>query len=696
MRNDGSFLPVWSEFGRRLALMLVSSPKNAQLLERIGNARGLFSICASLAQYQPPVFHMAVALFAVSGFMVPMGLGFLGLRFMGKCGGQRVQVITPLYNELYNGHCVALGSLTITSVIVNVLLVGFAFGIQNSLREASIFYARGLEDLESFFRAKNTPHSWNRSHLVLRSAALQAQRLDSDFGEAFEQYLLQRLDVNPFESKGPVCGKLLRAMLGENDELRNANCSALEKTQQQLVHNATKVFKKKTAAERRRLARALRMRAFLAQNGATINHRKLAAVKVKFQKFEQKFRLRHLFGSLAPLMMMLLSMVVGVVAALLIVGLAMGMLNHDRGMAPTLRNAFSHKAGLIMLYSPVVLFACSVLAVPIAGVLLSGCVVGECYICEPYRGRERHILDEAATKLLSGETTLLPSKILHSCTERSRRSPRPHRQSAILQVSRIRRRRSADHAAECTKDCAQVTQGRELSVNTTTDLNAEIIQPALSDFYVAMVSEAEMMLSRLRAKNRNSAAAECRIVYNVMSHGYSLFCGTLLGNYHGAWTSLLFLAALLMATAVVSVRLSKFHLVMDQYCYAGWDRRILRKAPKRRKVSTKRPGPRPSVENLSSPDNSESLEKDEHDSAGADTTSRQTREHPSDSDEDPGSMGVWHSEAWLLGSLTKGASSLTAAHADSNPLTEEVSGSDLGHTESVQAATMEETLTANS
>lgn len=687
MRNDGSFLPVWSEFGRRLALMLVSSPKNAQLLERIGNARGLFSICASLAEYQPSVFRLTVALFAISGFLVPVGLGFLGLRFMGKCGGQRVQVITPLYNELYNGHCVALGSLTITSVIVNVLLVGFAFGIQNSLREASTFYARGLDDLESFLRGM--PKVRNKSQLVLRNAALQAQKLDSDFSEAFEQYLLHRLDVNPFETKGPICGKLLRAMLGEHDELRNANCSVLEQTQQQLVHNATKAFKKKTVAERRRLARALRIKALTVQNGGNTSRKKLADVKVKFQNFEQRFQLRHLFGSLAPLLMMFLSMVVGVVAAFLVVGLAMGMLNHDRGKGPTLRNAFSHKAGLIMLHCPVVLFACSILAVPLAGILLSGCVVGECYICEPYRGRERHILDEAAAKLFSGDTTLLPSKILHSCTDRSRRARRPHEQIANISVSGKRRRRSADHAAECTDNCAQI--GGDLGLNTTVDLNAEILQPALSDFYVSMVAQAEMMLSRLDGKKRKSAAAQCRIVYKVMNHGYSLFCGTLLGNYHGAWSSLLFLAALLMAAAVVSVRLSKFHLVMDQYCYAGWDKRILRKAPKRRKMLTKRPGLKTSVESLSSPASSESLEKDEHGNTEDDTTPAETREHLSDSDEDPGSMGGWHSEAWLLGSLSKGASSLTAAHADRNPLT--APDNDSGQTESVEPATMEEETT---
>ncbi|KAH6948330.1 hypothetical protein HPB50_023441 [Hyalomma asiaticum] len=608
MRNDGSFLPVWSEFGRRLALMLVSSPKNAQLLERIGNARGLFGICASLAQYQPSVFRIAVALFAISGFLVPVGLGFLGLRFMGKCGGQRIQVITPLYNELYNGHCVALGALTITSVIVNVLL-------------------------------------------------------------AFEQYLLQRLDVNPFQSKGPVCGKLLRAMLGENDEARNANCSALEQTQQQLVRNATKVFKKKTATERRRLARALRMRAFMVQNGSNANRKKLADIKVKFKNFDQRFQLRHLYGSLAPLLMMLLSMVVGVVAAFLVIGLAMGMLNHDRGKGPTLRNVFSHKAGLIMLYCPVVLFACSVLAVPLAGILLSGCVVGECYICEPYRGRERHILDEAATKLLSGATvTLLPSRILHSCTGRSKRAPSTHEQIADLSESGKLRRGSADHPADCTENCTHLT------ANATVDLNAEILQPALPG---------------------GAQPAECRIVYNVMSHGYNLFCGTLLGNYHGAWSSLLFLAALLMATAVVSVRLSKYHLVMDQYCYAGWDKRILRKAPKRRKALTKRFGRRLSIEDFSLPAASEGPEKDECDDTEADMASAEPQEHLSDSDEDPGSLGGWHSEAWLLGSLSKGgASSLTAEQADSNPLT--ASKSDSEEAESVQAAAVEEALTTNS
>lgn len=685
MRNDGSFLPVWSEFGRRLALTLVSSPKNAQLLERIGNARGLFSICASLAEYQPSVFRLAVTLFAISGFLVPVGLGFLGLRFMGRCGGQRIQVITPLYNELYNGHCVALGSLTITSVIVNVLLVGFAFGIQNSLREASAFYARGLDDLESFFRA--TPKVRSKSQLVIRSAALQAQKLDSDFSEAFEQYLLHRLDVNPFETKGPICGKLLRAMLGEHFELRNTNCSVLEQTQQRLVHNATEAFKKKTMTERRRLARALRMKALTVQNGGNASRKKIADIKVKFQDFEQRFRLRHLFGSLAPLLMMLLSMVVGSVAAFLVVGLATGMLNHDRGKGPTLRNGFSHKAGLIMLHCPIVLFACSILAVPLAGVLLSGCVVGECYICEPYRGKERHILDEAAIKLLSGDTTLLPSKILHSCSDRSRLEVRLREQVADIPTSSEMLHRSADQ--ECTDNFTQI--GEDLAVNTTADLNAEILEPALSDFYINMVSQAEITLSRLEGKSRKSAAAQCRIVYKVMNHGYSLFCGTLLGNYHGAWSSLLFLAALLMATAVVSVRLSKFHLVMDQYCYAGWDKRILRKSPKRRKALSKRPVLKNSVENLSSPASSESLEKDECDDAEADTTSVETREHLSDSDEDPGSVGGWHSEAWLLGSDSKGPSSLTAAHADNNSFT--ASDSDSGQTESVVAAAVEEEMT---
>lgn len=668
MRHDGSFLPVWSEFGRRLALLFVSSPKNAQLLERIGNARGLFSICASLAQYQPSAFRMLVALFAISGFMVPTGLAFLGFRFMGKCGGRRVQVITPLYNELYNGHCVALGSLTISTVIVNVLIVGFAFGIQNSLRETSTFYARGLDELEGYFRTKHTPIPWNRSRSVLKKAALQAQQLDTDFSEAFKEYLQQRLDVNPFESKGPSCGKLLRAIIGDNDALLNLNCSSLEQAQHQLVQNATLTFKKKTVTERMRLARALWTGAFTVENSGNGNIKKLAAVKVKFHKFEKKFRLRHLFGSLAPLTMMVLAMVVGVVGALLVIALAMGILNHDRGMAPTLRNTFSHKAGLIMLYCPAVLGLCSVMAVPLAGVLLSGCVVGECYICEPYRGRERHILDEAATKLLSGDTSLIPSRIIHSCMEPSKRASRPRNHDPELPEQLQRR----DAAAEtgCGANCTtRMSRHQAFALNGTAELNDEILQPALSEFYMKMVTKAEMMLSRMRVKKRNSATAECRTVYKVMSQGYSLFCGTLLGNYHGAWTGLLLLAALMVATAVVSLRLSKFHLVMDQYCYAGWDKRILRKSPRRRKVVRRRHSPKPSFEDLSADSNDSAGDEQ---SGDADTGPTQTSEH---SEEEAGSVGVWDSEAWLLGSLSKGAPSRTPAEASQSD-TEQESAAD--------------------
>lgn len=679
MRNDGSFLPVWSEFGRRLALTLVSEPRNAQLLEHIANARGLFSICASLAQYQPSTFRVLVALFAVSGFMVPAGVVFLGLRVMGKCGGQRVQVITPLYNELYNGHCVALGSLTISSVVINVLLVGFSFGIQKSLRDASNFYDQGLDELEGYFREKYVPESWNRSQLVLRSAALQAQKLDADFGDAFEEYLLQRLDVNPFASKGPACGKLLRAMLDERDELLKANCSSLEQTQQQLVENATQMFKKKTVAERRHLARALRARAFRVDNGGNTNLKMLSNVKVKFRNFEKRFRLRQLFGHLAPLLMMLLSMVVGVVAALLVVSLAMGMLNHDRGMAPTMRNAYSHRAGLIMLYSPAVLFLSSLVAVPLAGVLLSGCVVGECYICEPYRGRERHILDEAAVKLLSGDKTLVPSKILHSCTESGKRINGSRKQHAKKRVRRQVPRTSQQ--LDCGMNCTR------RGVNSSADLN-EILQPVLSDFYAQMVTKTEIILSRLSPKNMSTVATECRTVYKLMNQGYSLFCGSLLGNYHGAWSSLLGLAALLMATAVVSLRLSRFHLVMEQYCYAGWDDRILRKAPRRRRTWAKRHQNQhlsveeEVVEEVQSETNEPPEPPEPPDAPGAagaadatptdDAADPKARDHPSDTEEPAGSMGGWHSEAWLLGSLNKsGSSSSSAADQAAAPVPEE-------------------------
>lgn len=683
MRNDGSFLPVWSEFGRRLALTLVSAPRNAQLLEHIANARGLFSIGTSLARYQPSTFRVLVTLFAVSGFMVPAGVVFLGLRVVGRCGGQRIQVITPLYNELYNGHCVALGSLTISAVIVNVLLVGFAFGIQKSLREASNFYDQGLDELEGYFRAKYVPEAWNRSQLVLRSAALQAQKLDADFSDAFEEYLLQRLDVNPFASRGPACGKLLRAMLDESHELLKANCSILEQTQQQLVENATQMFKKKTVAERRHLARALRARAFKLDNGGNTNLKMLSNVKVKLRNFENRFRLRQLFGYFAPLLMMTLAMVVGVVAALLVVALAMGMINHDRGMAPTMRNAHSNRAGLIMLYSPAALFFSSLVAVPLAGVLLSGCVVGECYICEPYRGRERHILDEAATKLLSGDKSLVPSKILHSCTEAGKRTARPRKKNG---KKRVRRQvaRTAEQL-DCTANCTR------RGVNGSADVS-EILQPVLSDFYEQMLSKTEIILSRLGPKNVSAVATECRTVYKLMNQGYSLFCGSLLGNYHGAWSSLLVLAGLMMATAVVSLRLSRFHLVMEQYCYAGWDDRILRKSPRRRRTWAKRHQNQhlaveeevveldsEANEPSSPPDAAEGAAADavaadaaaanddaaavDDDAAAADDDAAAPKALPSDSEEEPGSMGGgWHSEAWLLGSLNKDGSSPSATN----------------------------------
>lgn len=675
MRDDGSFLPAWSDLGRRLALTLVSAPRNAKLLERIARARGLFSICTSLARYQPSTFRVLVILFAVSGFMMPAGVAFLGLRFMGRCGGERIQVITPLYNELYKGHCVALGTLTISTVVVNVLLAGFAFGIQNSLRDASSFYDQGLDELEGYFRAKYVPESWNRSQVMLRSAALQAEKLDADFGDAFEEYLLRRLDVNPFASKGPSCAKLLRAMLEGSHELLKANCSSLEQTQQQLVENATKTFKKKTVAERRHLARTLRARA--SKLDGNVNLEMLANAKVKLQNFENRFRLRQLFGYLAPLLMMTLSMVVGIVAALLVVALAMGMINHDRGMAPTLRNSHSHRAGLIMLYSPAALFLSILVAVPLAGILLSGCVVGECYICEPYRGRERHILDEAATKLLSGDKSLVPSKILHSCTETSKRTTRPRKKNGKKRV-----RRQVARIAEQILDCAANCTRR--GANGRADVN-DILKPVLSDFYEQMVTKTEMILSRLSPTNVSAVATECRTVYKLMNQGYSLFCGSLLGNYHGAWSSLLVLASLMLATAVVSLRLSRFHLIMEQYCYAGWDERILRKSPRRRSAWAKRheeenTAVEEEVVDLESEAANEPSEPpdasgaaDATDADAADAAAPKARGQPSDSEEESGSMGAgWHSEAWLLGSLNKaGSSSSATADQPAAPAAEE-------------------------
>lgn len=652
MRHDGSFLPLWCELGRRIARRLASAPKNVQLLERVADAQDLWSICGSLSEYQPPAFRALVALFAFSGFMVPVGLSFVALRFTGKCGGDRIQVITPIYADLYNGHCAALGSFTVAFIIINVILVGFAFGIENSMREASSFYAKGMYDIESYFRDRQLQPSWNGSQIVVRDAALHAKRLSADFNRAFKQYLFQKLEANPPTPKEGRCGKLLRAVLDENDGRLNTNCATLEEILDELVKNATKSFKKKTVLERRRLARALWVRAFEASGGNDANVKNLATAKLKLKRFEKKLHLRKMFGILAPRVMIAMSMILGVVAALLVVGLAMGMLNHDRGMAPTLRNSYSHRAGLIMLYSPILMLLSSVVAIPLAGILLSGCIVGECYICEPYRGKQRFILDEAVTKLLSSDTALSPSKILQTCSNPVSvpgQTPKAAIQSAAHKKHILASGKSKP-LGTATENCS--TEGKDLfQQHSADDFNGTFLQPELSDFYGRMIVQAETMLSTLADhSNQTATLSECNTVYRVMRTGYEMFCVTMLGNYHGSWMTLLLLSFVLIATSTISLRLSRFYLVMEHYCYAGWDERILRKAPRRKVVWTKGQSPQASVQLFAR--SSAATAKDDTTRTEFGLKQPGSLNGSLNSDEQE-AINVWPSEAWLTGSISK-------------------------------------------
>ncbi|EEC09364.1 serine/threonine protein kinase, putative, partial [Ixodes scapularis] len=521
MRTDGSFLPFWSDLGRRIAHKLTLTPKDGRFLEQIANARGPYGVVSGLAQHQPSTFGFLVATFTLSGLMTATWLLFLALRLTGRCGGQRVQVITPLYAQLYNGYCIAMSSITVTFIIANVLLAGFAFGIQNSALEASVFYTEAFDGLERYFRTQ--PQRWNSSRQAARDAAFQTRRLSKDFNEEFKQHLLQKLNINPFASKGRTCGKVLRAMLSEHSDLLDADCSTLEKTQEQFLSNATENFKKNTSAERKGLIRKLRVKVAEAIGGNNSNVKHLVKVKAKLRSFNKRTHFGQIYGGLAPLIMMMLSMSIGIVAALLVMAIAMGMLNHDRGMAPTLRNSYSHKAGIIMLYSPAVMFLSSIVAVPLAGLLLPGCVVAECYICEPYLGKHRHILNDVASKLLSASPALIP--------------------------------------------------------------------------------------------------------------------------------------IVLVAAGSVSLRLSKFYLVMDQYCYAGWDERILRRAPRRRKVSKKRrkadvaPEDKESSRSLDEQTDSDSRNNGDGHLKDLDMSSVSLGQHGDEA-------GPWHSESWLLGSVNGSGLSL--------------------------------------
>ncbi|CAN7990755.1 unnamed protein product [Ixodes hexagonus] len=540
MRIDGSFLPLWSDWGRRITHKLIRPPKDVQLLEQIANSRGLYGVTVGLARHQPSTFGVLVASFTVGGLMSAVGISFLALRFRGRCGGQRVQVITPLYAELYHGCCMAISSITVIAIVANVLLAGFAFSVQKSIREASAFYGEAFDNLERYAGAQ--PRGWNGSRQAARDTALQTLKLSKGFNEAFKRYLLQELNVNPFASKGSTCGKLLRAMLSEHSDLFDADCPTLEKTQEQLIFKATENFKKKTLAERKGLLQKLRVKVAEAMGGNDTSVKHLMNVRSKLRSFDKRTHLRQMFGGLAPSLMMVLSMVIGVVSALLVIALSMGMLNHDRGMAPTLRNWYSHRAGLILLYSPAIMFLSSIVAVPLAGLLLSGCVVGECYICDPFRGKHRQILDDAASKLLSISPVLVPSRILQSCS--------------------------------------------------------------------------------------------------------------------------------------VSLRLSKFFLVMDQYCYAGWDERILRRAPRRRKSWKKRLGTgEPPSYQESSKCSDEDSDLDSKKSGvvalkDGDTNGTSVGQHGDEA-------GPWHSESWLLGSVS-GIGPLLAPHPVSEATPRLICGSSQG------------------
>ncbi|CAN7984512.1 unnamed protein product, partial [Ixodes hexagonus] len=449
---SGATVAIWSDIGRAMILIFAGAPTKAdEFGKEVFASPGTGGIRSALASHQGVVGIITLLNYVLMAVVVLGGLGIVGARFAKKCGGQRMQVITPEYDDYYQYYMIAVGLTGGALMITAICLLLNKLDLGSALSDAYTHYDAGVNDVKTFIASgaadvpkppedAKTGEDSNAAPSSSKQLRRLADTLNARFRDQFLEFLKRRSAMDagmPSRDVLSECGRdahsVSRALSARGLSAEAAllagvgrRCARLGRSQEAGYRRLARAVEDATVVGRKQLLRHVlwalrRAEDERADVGAMMSQTMggFDSVLQRLSKYEADGGTVSWLSFISglPMLLMVLITLAAPVAAMA----GMGIASRDHDLRPTVRSPQSNIGGLMLVYSAAAGLVCAMVSVYIYGLMYTVSAAGEIYVCEPFRSRSFKPLDELAYMLwpLSERgkafAALAPSEVLTKC-----------------------------------------------------------------------------------------------------------------------------------------------------------------------------------------------------------------------------------------------------------------------------------------
>ncbi|KAL3182898.1 hypothetical protein MRX96_006698 [Rhipicephalus microplus] len=332
-----------------------------------------------------------------------------------KCGGERLQVISPEYDDYYQYYCLSVSLTGVALIITAVALFLSKSDMGSAVSDAYDNYASAVSLLKGITPgggAKDKDKDKDKDKKPDENAPTKlrhiVETLNTRFREDFGEYVKRRVAMDsglPSRSVLSECRhdarSLVRSLSSDGQRSLAAQfqavgrrCEQLERSSQVAYGSLARAVEDATVAQRKKLLRKL---ASYESDGGAVG-----------------------WMSFLTGLPMLLVVVITLVAPIVAIA-GMGVAAQDHDLRPTIRSTQSNTGGLMLVYSAAGGLVGLIISSYISTQLYLVSAAAEVYVCEPYHSKNFKPLDQMSYALWTAEQRgaawagFIPSEILSKC-----------------------------------------------------------------------------------------------------------------------------------------------------------------------------------------------------------------------------------------------------------------------------------------
>lgn len=440
LQPSGATVPVWCDIGRALITLFAGDPGDGiKFGQDALDAPGLGGIWTALSSQQGMLGIMVWISWFFFLAVTAGGLGIVGARFAKKCGGERLQVITPDYDDYYQYYCMSVSLTGVALIITSVALFLSKSDMGSAVSDAYDNYQSAV-DLLKQLSAGGGGGDKSKDKKADEGAPTKLRHivdtLNTRFRDHFGEYVKRRVAMDsglPSRSVLSECRhdarSLVRSLSSEGQRNLAAlfkavgrRCGQLERSRQVAYGSLARTVEDATVAQRKQLLRKVRQALERAEERVRMMAQSGGGVDTPINKLASYESDGGAVGWMSFLtgLPMLLVVVITLVAPIVAIA-GMGIAAQDNDLRPTVRSAQSNTGGLMLVYSAAAGLVALIISSYIATQLYVVAAAAEVYVCEPYHSKNFKPLDQMSYALWTPDQRgaawagFVPSEILSKC-----------------------------------------------------------------------------------------------------------------------------------------------------------------------------------------------------------------------------------------------------------------------------------------